>query len=364
MGDAFHLPDDWNRFANISSELSELSTNKERVAHVLNRFPETRNSDKELWITYLQVFHGVDPQSAPLASVTSSEYPAQTVVSRARAELQNRYQLYLPTRPEVLVKRQGRRKAFEKIFLQLETLGDEDQTETVIYSDESGITEDYLIFAFVLFLRAQDNFQLTSQAFEWDRERNSGRRFYYHFKELRSSGLPRYREFIDYALNLPTIRAYVHIFERARLLGPQSDVLFNSYSVAAVRTIRELQRRGIIDAGRHVRLAPDQGQDQLFYSNLENVLDTQFAERQVNLRAVEPTPSRESYPVQAADLLASSFGRILNSTGGETHVKDTFAAHVLSALRVSEPSVTGEYGHVTVINHGSPVVPRPSVASH
>ena len=163
--DALTRPNDWT-YSEVSSNVQELNTMKEKVAYILNRFPETRNSDKALFVEYLRAFHGLNPTTALLDVVRRGDLPAQTAVARARAELQNKYKLYLPTRPEVLLKRQRRQAAYQQVFEHLDELDVEAERVLVLYSDESGVAEAYLIYGFVTFLRGRDNYIFTQRVLE------------------------------------------------------------------------------------------------------------------------------------------------------------------------------------------------------
>lgn len=350
--DVVERPSDWEKYAEVSGDIKELTTRKAQVAYILNRFPSTRNSDKELWLKHIEIFHDVNPDEALLAVAGREDLTSQNTVSRARAELQNRYRLYLPTRPEVIFHRQRKRKAYEASFLHLDEMDDESFTETYLYCDESGVTDRYLIFGFFLFLSGREHFEFIQELLASPTRDGSDKRPYYHFKELRPRMLEQYLAFVDSAIERPSARAHLHIFDLHDVSGPQTQVLARILDVATVTTVRSLLNKGVIDEKHRIKLIPDNSQDQLFYREVENRLEPQFVERRLSLLGVEPTSSNVSYPTQVADILCSSFGRRLNSPN--THAKDELAAKVLDKLGIEDPLLTGSYGNVEVTNHGRP----------
>lgn len=353
--DVLERPSDWEKYAEVSGDIKELTTRKAQVAYILNRFPSTRNSDKELWLKHIEIFHDVNPDEALLAVAGREDLTSQNTVSRARAELQNRYRLYLPTRPEVIFHRQRKRKAYEASFLHLDEMDDESFTETYLYCDESGVTDRYLIFGFFLFLSGREHFEFIQKLLASPTRDGSNKRPYYHFKELRPRLLEQYLAFVETAIERPSARAHLHIFDLHDVSGPQTQVLARTLDVATVTTVRSLLNKGVIDEKHRIKLIPDNSQDQLFYREVENRLEPQFVERRLSLLGVEPTSSNVSYPTQVADILCSSVGRRLNSPN--KHAKDELAAKVLDRLGIEDPLLTGSYGNVEVTNHGRPQSP-------
>lgn len=346
--DRIARPDDWGRYAVTPDDVVLLTTRKERVAYILNRYPETRNSDKELFLRYLAVFHDLDPRATFLEVVGRGDLPAQTVIARARAELQNKYRLYLPTRPEVVIQRQGRERAYQRVFQHLDEEEVDEGRELTFYSDESGITGGYLIYGFLTFLHGYDAFLFNLRVMEGRREGEKAPHF--HFRGVRASQVAAYEQFFQLGVDLPSARLQVHIFDRARLPGPQAQVLLGSLAAAAMATIRSLQASGVIDAGLRITFLPDRSQDQLFYLSLAEALEPPLVTRGFRFGGITPQGSRSSYPVQLADIVTSSFGRQLNNPGDSP--KDDLAGRVLAHWRVEDPLMSSDYGNLTVAYHG------------
>lgn len=71
-----------------------LDTAKEKVRYILEKFPETRDSDKKLWLTFLDVFFnmrlklGSDAFVAFECLLMDSEVPTMESVRRVRQKFQ------------------------------------------------------------------------------------------------------------------------------------------------------------------------------------------------------------------------------------------------------------------------------------
>ena len=74
---------------------SKLKTLEHRVAWVLNNYPETRNSDVALQITYWETFHAGEFERDANRYVNLYSLPRLTSLTRARARVQNTLKLFL-----------------------------------------------------------------------------------------------------------------------------------------------------------------------------------------------------------------------------------------------------------------------------
>jgi hypothetical protein len=344
------IPEDQSRYEFSSdTDAKELRTNKEKVAYILNRFPDTRNSDKVLWVKYLELFHEINPSTTFLEAITSGDLPPQTVVARSRAELQNVYSMYLPTRPDIVVKRQGRRKAFERVFQNLDSVLDEPLRQTSVYTDESGLTDSYLLIGFFLTVNGRDAFKVVQQILEW---KMTGKKPYFHFKDLKKNQVEDFLRFFKTAIEIPSARAYIHIFDRARLLGEEKQILCDLYGISAIDTLRSLQGGGLIDEEHKFELIMDRSQDQRFYRKLENDLEPKLLQRRIGFYGVTDVDSKDNYLVQTADVIVGAFNRAINSPGA--NAKDELSQHILGYWGIKNPLKSQERGNLTIVNHSSP----------
>lgn len=342
------LPGGFNRYASVGDlNTDDLRTIKERVSYLLNRFPESRNSDKRLWLTYLQVFLKIDTKDTSLDVAAEGELPSQMSLARARAELQNKYNLYLPTRPDVIVQRQKRRRAFERVFQNLDSFDESVSNATTLYSDESGLNETYLLFGFFLTINGKDMFDFYGRVL--NDSLNSGKKTYFHFADLQKTEVEKYYNFFKLAVEQNSARVYIHVFRHGNLRGKQKNVLLKAYEVSAVETIRNLQSQGLIDESHKFELFPDAGQDSVFYKELEQNIEPKFLERRIKYGGISATDSKTSYAVQVADIVTGAFNHIINSPG--SNHKDTLASHILGFWGVDNPLASSSVGNLTIINH-------------
>jgi hypothetical protein len=348
-------PKDYARIASIDAEtIQNLHTKKERVAYVLNRHPETRNSDKLLWLKYLEIFHDLRSNITLLEVVAAGEIPGQNSLARVRAQLQNQYRLYLPTKPEVVIKRQGIRKAYEKVFRHLNDIEIDETLETTIYGDESGLTHKYLLIGFFFTLNGRDSWMLPGETDSWLAEVSPTRKVYFHFTELAPQNLNLAEQFLKRAFDKASARAYLHIFERSKIQGSEAGKYKRCLNVSLIHTVRTLQEQGLIDEGRKIRLMVDASQDQLFYRELENEISTPLLERRIQLLGVEPEDSKVSRSIQVADLICGAFHRAVNGPWGTTNNKDDLSKCLLHVLGVKNPLTSQKLSQLTIVNHGGP----------
>ena len=107
-----------------------------RVAHVLNRYQQTRNSDITLMLKYWEVYHS-DAYKAGDAVTPDLLYRLErlTSITRARAKIQNEYRLF---KGDEEVRRF--RKNNEEIEKEIQLSTKPDVPTVSIYCDETGKT--------------------------------------------------------------------------------------------------------------------------------------------------------------------------------------------------------------------------------
>lgn len=343
-------PANFERYASAGDlDIRNLKTIKDRVSYLLNRFPETRNSDKELWLRYLENFLGIDTGNTSLDVAAESELPSQMSLSRARAELQNRYNLYLPTRPDVIIHRQKRRQAYVRVFQNLDSLDGDVSNDSNLYSDESGLNDAYLLFGFFTTINGKDMFDFYRQVLV--NNASAQKKPYFHFADLQRNDINRYYDFFRLAVEQKSARVFMHIFRRDDLRGKQKDLVLKAYEVSAIETIRNLQSQGLIDEYHRFELFPDAGQDSVFYKELEQNIEPKLLERKIKFRGIRAADSKTSYAVQVADIVTGAFNRVINSPG--SNHKDELAGRILDFWGVESPLVSCEIENLTVVNHNN-----------
>lgn len=82
-----------------SKLLKDLSHKQDKVAFILEHFPETRNSDNLLCVMYWKLVDGAKYVD-DIQFATNPE-----VIRRARQKIQNEHKRFLPTDPEIVKRR-------------------------------------------------------------------------------------------------------------------------------------------------------------------------------------------------------------------------------------------------------------------
>lgn len=324
-----------------------LDTIQERVAWVLNHFPETRDSDITLQLKYWEYFddiydgYSIEPQDLyKLTRLTS--------LKRARAMIQNTLKLFQAS-PEV-------RKFRGKL--------DEEEREKVItqrpahpvfavFADESGKTTDYLIVGSLWLLHGYETYRLTQEIKEWRKANSFQEEF--HLKKIGWSTLRSYKEIADLLVRNSSVVSFKAIsVERAGTKHVQES-LSKLYYHLLLRGVEHENETGRAPLPRSIQVwkdAEEAGADKLFLANLEDKLKqaakTRFDEK-LYVDHLEAVDSKKLDLVQLADLFTGSLNRVLNASGQRVGPKDQFADYFLGILGMPDGYTTEEsLGDMTV----------------
>ena len=74
---------------------SDVSTLRQRIAWLLNRYPSTRNSDIALQIKHWETFEGETYRGSNIVADDLYKLTRLTSIARERARIQNQYRLFL-----------------------------------------------------------------------------------------------------------------------------------------------------------------------------------------------------------------------------------------------------------------------------
>jgi hypothetical protein len=100
------------KFFKKRKEKAAAESQLKKVEYILRHYPETRNNDSMLCRLYWELFEGAR-KLEDLDHVTSPEN-----IQRARRKL-NQRKMYLPTDPEVEMRRKVRRNQYKQIMLEI-----------------------------------------------------------------------------------------------------------------------------------------------------------------------------------------------------------------------------------------------------
>jgi len=163
-----------------------LDTLHERIAWILNHYPETRDSDIKLQLHYWRNFEDYD--GGMISPDDLFRLKRLTSIARARAKLQNEFKLFLAN-PAVRKHRgtlseDEHEKAIEQ---------KPDYPVFVVYADESGKNHDYLIVGSMWFLHGYETWKLFREIRDWREKTGYNKEF--HFKDLDDNNFQQYVEF-------------------------------------------------------------------------------------------------------------------------------------------------------------------------
>lgn len=174
----------------ISSSI--YSTKRDRVACLLNMYPDCRDSDMTLTLKYWEIFQEDLYKNEKLTPYLLFKLERLTTIARLRAKIQNDYGLFLGNADV----RNKRRQREEEI--RTEVLNDPSPPRLIhVFADETGKNEEFVIVGSVWFLNMAKgvHFQTQYQKFK----EKIGFKGEFHFSELKKGTFDAYRSFIDFA---------------------------------------------------------------------------------------------------------------------------------------------------------------------
>jgi hypothetical protein len=311
----------------------KLNTIEERVAWLLNHYPNTRDSDVTLQIRYWQTFEPKRYDGWPISIRDYYRLAKLTSLARARATIQNELKLFQAS-SEV----KKRRKQLQ---------GDEHVNalskranfhKFIIYVDESGKTQDNLVVGSVWFLNGNETFEIykTIDALKT----THGFKEELHFKSISEAKLQLYFEIADLiASKSGTISFKVISIPRRGIADLHEGLLKLTYHLIT-RGVEHENTSGRAPLPRGIQVCKDaeaEGQDKLFIAELADRLrqsaTTQF-NNELYIEEFSTDQSSKNILLQLTDLFVSSVGRQLNTTGERSQPKDRFADYFLNKLGI------------------------------
>lgn len=326
---------------------SRLDTLQERVAWILNYYPEARDSDVRLQIEFWKTF---TPDLVAGGRVHIEDYPRLallTSVVRARAKIQNEYKLFQAS-PEVREYRHTLdTEEREKARAQKQTY-----PLFSVFADESGKNADHLIAGSIWILHPPEVLRLTIEAERWRRERKVEDEF--HFQDINAANLPMYLEFADWMVTASAVVSFRSISVERRGIGRQSQALEELYYHLLLEGVDHEHRTGRAPLPRSLALTKDleeQGRDKLFLAGLRDALLQAASGRfggQLSIDSLRVDDSKGQILLQMADLYTGSINRVLNVEPNLGNPKYKFASYLLGQLGIpSGPDTVVEFGDVT-----------------
>jgi hypothetical protein len=329
----------------LLEHISSAATNtlRDRVAWVLNHYPETRDSDIALLIKYWEIFEPDIYNGDSIHPDDLYKLTRQTSIARERARIQNIYKLFLAS-PEVR-ERRG-------------TLSEEEKEKSVedkpsgwptllAYMDESGKNDKQLLVGSLWFLEGgYPILSLNRKILEYRKDRKFEREF--HFSAMSRNDLPIYKEMITFFLKeAPAISFKLVSVPTAGIEDKQIALqqLFYHLLIRGVESENETKRAILPRILQIWKDAEETGTDRLLVADLGDRLK-QAAHSRFNkelfVDEIRCVSSEHNVFMQVADLFTASANRVLNQSGTQRNHKDDFAEFFLDAIGVGKSFSSNE----------------------
>ncbi|MEK4404736.1 DUF3800 domain-containing protein [Sporosarcina sp. FSL K6-6792] len=314
-----------------------------RVASILNRYPDTRNSDITLQMQYWRVYNGITSDSVDLKDLYKLE--RLTSITRARAKIQNEYQLF---RADTEVRR--RRRTLEEEEKESQLLDKPSYKSIDVFSDETGKTANYVFVAGVWFLDSQYTSRVQRDFFKWSTEKEkAGVRLSkeFHFMKLPNNSneqLELYKEFFDIIMQNSAMVSFKAVGVNKTKINrmPISDLVTKLYYQFVRLGVEHEIKSERISLPHKINLTKDQdGESELVIETIKQNIGDNFKLHHENDLVMDQLicmESEKSIFLQFADLFAASINRKYNSSGNNN--KDRLAEYILDVVGINEINIS------------------------
>ncbi|PEZ31997.1 DUF3800 domain-containing protein [Bacillus thuringiensis] len=313
-----------------------------RVASIMNRYPETRNSDVALMIKYWKVYEGQRGSFVSLEKLFEME--RLTSIARTRAKIQNEYNLF---QADKKYKRYRQDKEEQQKEIQIIT---KPSMQTIhIYADESGKNDDFLLVGSFWILANEDN--LNGKIVNWIQERKKVDNTCpdeFHFHKIRNNGMnfEVYKDFFDFVISNGSMVSFKGIAVNKTKLTQHTDDIITELYYQLVRVgIDHESKTGRIELPKQIEYIKDheEGESALRINQIRQSLTDNFKlhyEENLNLTNFMSVDSKFSRFIQIADLFTGALNRKYNiqrkSPDQVPNAKDKLAEYILSVIGLKE----------------------------
>lgn len=303
-----------------------------KVAWILNHYPEARDSDITCQLKYWSIFEPEIYGSGYISGEDLYLLTRLTSIARARARIQNTYRLFLAN-PEIQ-KRRG-------------VLDDEEKEKALeqkpsypvysVYADESGKTSDYLVVGSMWILDGIETYHLFKTIEEWKKRTNFKGEL--HFQSISNYNIGYYREVLEIVKYKSSAISFKALSLERRGIKSVADAFTHLYYYLLVKGVEHEHSTGRAPLPRSIQLwkdAENPGSDKLMIQQicerLQQTAKITFDDK-LQIDSMTVVDSKTSILIQLADLFTSSVSRILNREGNEqVKSKDQFAEEFLQTF--------------------------------
>lgn len=320
----------------------DFSTQRTKVAAILNLFPDSRNSDITLALKYWELFQpeiynpsGIMPKD--LFKLERIQY-----IARARAKIQNEYGLF-----QADEKIKHHRKKQEEVMHEA-VLEDAPQRRVIqVFADETGKTQQFVIVAAVWVLSGRAVFKVDNAIRQW-KEKSLWANREVHFAKFGKKDFETLKEYLGVIhQNREFLSFKVIAVDKSRTSRKIEEVVSKLHEHMIVRGAEHEVERGRIDLPREIGITVDEEQslDPFTLAEMKRKIEIDLARNydgQFLVGDIQTVSSRKSALVQLADLIAGAVNRRLNHEN-ERNYKDEMADLIVQTLdlTLSEEGVPG-----------------------
>jgi hypothetical protein len=322
--------------ANVAN--SELGTIELRVAHILDRFPETRNSDVSLCIRYWK-YHQARELSEwgdPKLGVLYDLDKLSTII-RSRQTLQNKLNLYWPSE-DIMRARRGLQCGFNELFVARKSTA----PEIRFYLDETGNEGDKRFTGVAgLCIMNWQQYEIQHAALsQWRRALKWPGTF--HFSDTGRDGLARA---VDLLGQLQARRdGLLFVGYSVPTQGHTNKAMLSLFVNLIIDSLKNMRQNGCLNKKMDLRIVKEaeMGFDKIYIKQmaveLSDMLTHEF-EDDVVLVAIDPLPKGVDVFLECADLIAGGMQRRVHYKSSGT--RDRLAEAVVNVTGFENPQDGG-----------------------
>ncbi|RMN37384.1 hypothetical protein ALQ66_00190 [Pseudomonas savastanoi pv. glycinea] len=263
-------------------------------------------------------------------------------IVRARAKIQNEYELFLA---DTEIKK-SRRRNEEK--MEGAVIDDSPPVKKVhIFSDETGKTHKFVMVASVWVLNGRAVFATSKAISEW-KAKSVWKNREIHFTKFGKSDYETLKSYLGIILENREYLGFKYIaVERAKTNRPIEETILKLHELMLARGATHELESGRIDLPREMEVTVDEEQslDSFVISDLRDRVGETFKKRyddKLKLTSLQTASSKNSALIQLSDVIAGAIGRLLNHEG-ERNFKDDMADLVVQMLdlKIEEGDIDG-----------------------
>ena len=326
-----------------------VNTLRQRVAWILNNFPNTRDSDITLQLKYWETFESEYYNGYTIMPDNLYSLTRLTSLTRERARIQNQYRLFVASQ-EV----RQHRGTLEQEEIEKAKENKENYPLFTVYIDESGKTSSQLLLGSLWFLTSgTEQFHLFNEildlkfSFDFKKE--------FHFKEMKKDELPIYKALINLFLKNASTSSFKLITMPRSGVKNVQDAFTELCYFLLTKGIDHEHETGRAPLPRKLQVwkdAEEPGSDKLMMASLKEKLRLaidNIYEGKLQLSDFVAVKSEDNMFIQIADLFVSSAHRLLHRTSNKRNHKDDFAEYFFDALGMNtDLSPNEEFGDMIV----------------